>query len=202
MYNPFTLPSSNGTAGSEAITYENQTANIASFRSLEWPLADAQELNSHPIANFNTNDYFSLESTGPVMVPFAFSEGLVSNTTALQTMGGPLTQAQNIPSRQVTGLMPTFDPAPSTPKGLAVSMTSHASAPQPAPSSQEHYLTTEIEPGSPQQPTFKQTDWIAEPKDKDWRRERPKITRLYRDQGQPLNQVIETMSRDHNFKAR
>ena len=200
-YDPFALEFSNRRIAPAAQSSEEQNATMA-VQTMEWAPADAWRLDSHQAADLNANDPSPLGPTNWVVAPAAPSSGeQPANMMALQTIEEPLSEAQSLGSHPIAGWTPNLDLAELDPVAPAMPTTHHSSTLQQlAPS---HKSDTPIEKARDpsQQPVVKQTGWIPEPAEEDWKQVRPRITELYRDLKYPLAKVMKTVRREHDFKA-
>ena len=192
----FSLSPTDGMTTS-ALLSEEPIANDMEMRTMEWPLPDAQDMT------FDAHDLLTMEPIYRPIAPTALPpEDLITNDLEMQAIEWPSAEAQNLGPRQVDELTPYLDPMQLTPLAPTVPTTCQVSVQQQVTASPDDYPATGAAPMLSEQPVVKRTQWRSEPKEEDWKRMRPKITELYRDQDYTLEEVMAAMEQAHKFKAR
>ncbi len=113
---------------------------------------------------------------------------------AVQAPALPSTGAQNLDVYQTASLGPTSSLAQH-----ALPVLQEALTQQNSETLDNSYVLSD-QSGHFQEDVAVQMDWTQYPNEGDWEQHKPKIIDLYRKVG--LKEVMATMKRDHNFKAR
>ncbi len=113
---------------------------------------------------------------------------------AVQPLAPPETGPQNLDVYQSASLGPNSSLTHHAPLELQEALTQRRSE-----TLDDSYIIDE-QSGHFQEDVTRQTDWTQYPNEDDWEQHKPKIIDLYRKVS--LKEVMATMKRDHNFKAR
>ena len=116
------------------------------------------------------------------------------SSVAMQTPAPPETGRQNLDVYQSAGFVPNLSLAQHAPPELQEALTHQRSE------MLDDSHTFDEQSGHVLEDVAKKTDWTQYPNEDDWEQHKPKIVNLYRKVA--LKEVMATMKRDHDFKAR
>ena len=145
--------------------------------------------------NFNAYAISYHESGDCEMAPaLSFGRNQDWNLMVVQPPALPRTGAQNLDAYQTASLGPNSSLTQHAPLELQEALTQRRSE------TLDDFHILDEQSGHFQEDVTRQMDWTQHPNEDDWEQHKPKIIDLYRKVA--LKEVMATMKRDHNFKAR